>query len=199
MPAEERTMNQTVALFKSITIFEVVLTTVVAVALGVAFWGWTFVYEIAKPLLKIYGLSYLTAGFWIFASVFLSQIVRKPGIAIIASIIAAFVESLLTHWGLMSVVWGVVQGLGAEIIFLAFAYKKWDLKVLVLAALLSAFFSYALDFALYDYGNLNFSFNLIQLFSFLFSAALLAGWLSTVISRRLVRLGLLDQFLIAKE
>jgi len=192
-------MNQTVALFKSITIFEVVLTTVVAVALGVAFWGWTFVYEIAKPLLKIYGLSYLTAGFWIFASVFLSQIVRKPGIAIIASIIAAFVESLLTHWGLMSVVWGVVQGLGAEIIFLAFAYKKWDLKVLVLAALLSAFFSYALDFALYDYGNLNFSFNLIQLFSFLFSAALLAGWLSTVISRRLVRLGLLDQFLIAKE
>lgn len=199
MPAEERTMNQTVALFKSITIFEVVLTTVVAVALGVAFWGWTFVYEIAKPLLKIYGLSYLTAGFWIFASVFLSQIVRKPGIAIIASIIAAFVESLLTHWGLMSVVWGVVQGMGAEIIFFAFAYKKWDLKVLVLAALFSAFFSYSLDFALYDYGNLSFSFNLIQLISFLFSAALLAGWLSAVISRRLVRLGLLDQFLIAKE
>lgn len=192
-------MNQTVALFKSITIFEVVLTTVVAVALGVAFWGWTFVYEIAKPLLKIYGLSYLTAGFWIFASVFLSQILRKPGIAIIASIIAAFVESLLTHWGLMSVVWGVVQGLGAEIIFFAFAYKKWDLKVLVLAALLSAFFSYALDFALYDYGNLSFSFNMVQLISFLFSAALLAGWLSAVISRRLVRLGLLDQFLIAKE
>lgn len=192
-------MNQTVALFKSITIFEVVLTTVVAVALGVAFWGWTFVYEIAKPLLKIYGLSYLTAGFWIFASVFLSQIVRKPGIAIIASIIAAFIESLLTHWGLMSVVWGVVQGLGAEIIFFAFAYKKWDLKVLVLASLLSAFFSYALDFALYDYGNLSFSFNMVQLISFLFSAALLAGWLSAVISRRLVRLGLLDQFLIAKE
>lgn len=192
-------MNQTVALFKSITIFEVVLTTVVAVALGVAFSGWTFVYEIAKPLLKIYGLSYLTAGFWIFASVFLSQILRKPGIAIIASIIAAFVESLLTHWGLMSVVWGVVQGLGAEIIFFAFAYKKWDLKVLVLAALLSAFFSYALDFALYDYGNLSFSFNMVQLISFLFSAALLAGWLSAVISRRLVRLGLLDQFLIAKE
>lgn len=192
-------MNKTVALFKSITIFEVVLTTVVAVALGVAFWGWTFVYEIAKPFLKIYGLSYLTAGFWIFASVFLSQIVRKPGIAIIASIIAAFVESLLTHWGLMSVVWGVVQGLGAEIIFLAFAYKKWDLKVLVLASLLSAFFSYSLDFALYDYGNLSFSFNMIQLISFLFSAALLAGWLSAVISRRLVKLGLLDQFLIAKD
>lgn len=192
-------MNKTVALFKSITIFEVVLTAVVAVALGVAFWGWTFIYEIAKPLLKMYGLSYLTAGFWIFASVFLSQIVRKPGIALIASIIAAFVESLLTHWGLMSVVWGIVQGLGAEIIFLTFAYKKWNLKVLILASVFSAFFSYSLDFALYDYRNLSFSFNMIQLISFLFSASLFAGFLTQVISKRLVRLGLLDQFLIAKE
>lgn len=192
-------MNRTIALYKSITIFEIVLTTVVAVALGVAFWGWTFIYEIAKPLLKLYGLSYLTAGFWIFASVFLSQIVRKPGIALIASIIAAFIESLLTHWGIMSVVWGLVQGLGAEIIFLLFAYRKWDLKVLVLASLLSAFFSYALDFALYDYRNLSLSFNLIQMISFLFSAAMLAGVLSMVVSKRLVRLGLLDQFLIAKE
>src|SRR6476619_640995 len=98
--------QNTLSLFKSITIFEIVLTAVVAVALGVAFWGWTFVYEIAKPLLKIYGLSYLSAGFWIFSSVFLSQIGRKPGIALVASIIAAFIESLLTHWGMMSVVWG---------------------------------------------------------------------------------------------
>ena len=100
-------MNKIIALFKSITIFEMVLTTVVAVALGVSFWGWTFIYEIAKPFLKISGLSYLAAGFWIFASVFLSQIVRKPGIAIIASVIAAFVESLLTHWGIVSVLWNI--------------------------------------------------------------------------------------------
>ena len=127
MPAEERIMNKTLALFKSLTIFEIVLTTVLAVALGVAFWGWTFVYEIAKPFLKVSGLSYSVAGFWIFASVFLSQIIRKPGIAIIASVIAAFIESLLTHWGIMSVLWGLVQGLGAEVIFFLFFYKKWDL------------------------------------------------------------------------
>ena len=199
MPAEERIMNRTIALFKSLTIFEIVLTTVVAVALGVAFWGWTFVYEIAKPFLKVYGLGYLTAGFWIFASVFLSQIVRKPGIAIIASIIAAFIESLLTHWGLMSVTWGLVQGLGAEIIFFAFAYKKWDLKVVILATLLSAFLSYSLDFYLYDYRSLSVSFNLIQLISFLLSSLFLAGVFSKIVTKRLVRLGLLDQFLIAKE
>ena len=186
-------------LFKSITIFEIVLTMVVAVALGVAFWGWTFVYEIAKPFLKVSGLSYSVAGFWIFASVFLPQIVRKPGIALIASIVAAFVESLLTHWGIMSIAWGLVQGLGAEIIFLSFSYKKWDLKVLVLASSLSAIFSYGLDYYIYDYQNLNFQFKLIQVISYLISAIFLAGFLSQKLSRRLLNLGLLDQFLIAKE
>ncbi|MBC7539460.1 MAG: ECF transporter S component [Bacteriovorax sp.] len=192
-------MNKIIALFKSITIFEIVLTTVVAAALGVSFWGWTFIYEIAKPALKVSGLSYLVAGFWIFASVFLSQIVRKPGIALIASIIAAFVESLLTHWGIMSVLWGIVQGLGAEVIFMLFLYKKWNLKVLIMASALSAIFSYTLDFSIYDYKNLSLGFNLIQLISFIGSSVFLAGVLSDIVSKRLLKLGLLDQFLIAKN
>lgn len=192
-------MNKIISSFKSITIFEIVLTTVVAVGLGVAFWGWTFVYEILKPLLKLSGLSYLSAGFWIFASVFLPQIIRKPGIAIVASVIAAFVESLLTHWGIMSVSWGLVQGLGAELVFLVFAYKKWDRWIIVLASIFSAVFSYALDFFIYDYQNLNLQLNLMQLISFILSAAVLSGLLSASVTQRLVRLGLLDQFKVAKD
>jgi energy-coupling factor transport system substrate-specific component len=169
------------------------------VALGVAFWGWTFVYEILKPALKPLGMSYLSAGFWIFSGVFLAQVVRKPGIALIASIIAAFVESMITQWGLMSVVWGIVQGLGAEVIFLFFAYKKWDVKILVLAAIVSALFSYILDYFYYNYNQLSLNFNLVQLVSFLISSAILAGLLSELVSKRLVKLGLLDQFLVARE
>ena len=199
MPAKERTMTKISELFKSITIFEMVLTTVVAVALGVSFWGWTFVYEIAKPVLKVSGLSYLVAGFWILASVLLSQIIRKPGIAIIASVIAAFFESLLTHWGIMSVLWGLVQGLGAELIFIFFLYRKWDLKVLILASAMSATLSYSLDFYLYDYKNLSLGFNLTQFISFIVSSIFLAGFFSEILTKRLVKLGLLDQFLIAKN
>ena len=199
MPAKERTMTKISELFKSITIFEMVLTTVVAVALGVSFWGWTFVYEIAKPVLKVSGLSYLVAGFWILASGLLSQIIRKPGIAIIASVIAAFVESLLTHWGIMSVLWGLVQGLGAELIFIFFLYRKWDLKVLILASAMSATLSYSLDFYLYDYKNLSLGFNLTQFISFIVSSIFLAGFFSEILTKRLVKLGLLDQFLIAKN
>lgn len=184
---------------RSITVFEIVLTLVLAVALGVAFWGWTFVYDLAKPALKLLGLSYLVAGFWMLASVFIPYIVRKPGVAIVASVMAAFVESLLTHWGLMSLLWGLVQGLGAEIVFLIFSYRRWNLGVLILAAALSAFFSYGLDYFLYDYGALNLKLNLLQLGSFIISAVFFAGVLSFLLGKRLVRLGILDQFLIAKD
>jgi energy-coupling factor transport system substrate-specific component len=188
-----------VSSFKSITIFEIVLTLVLAVALGVAFWGWTFVYDLAKPFLKLSGLSYLVAGFWILASILVPHIVRKPGIALMASIMAAFVESLLTRWGLMSVVWGIVQGLGAEIIFFAFSYRKWNLTVLMLASALSAVLSYTLDFFLYDYKSLSLNFNLLQLGSFVISAVVFAGIMSFLLGKRLVKLGILDQFLIAKD
>lgn len=185
--------------FKSITIFEIVLTLVLAVALGVAFWGWTFVYDLAKPFLKVAGLSYLVAGFWMLASILIPYIVRKPGIAIIASVMAAFVESLLTHWGLMSLLWGLVQGFGAEIIFLLFAYRKWNIAVLMVAATLSTLFSYTLDYFIYDYGALSLRFNLLQLSTFILSSVFFAGVLSYLLGRRLVRLGILDQFLIGKD
>jgi len=192
-------LEQIKSLFKSLTIFELVLTAVVAVAIGVAFWGWTFVYEIAKPFLKASGLNYLTAGFWIFASVFLSKIVQKPGVAILASVIAAFVESLLTQWGLMSVLWGLLQGVGAEVVFLLFLYRKWDLKVLILAALTSTLASFSLDYVMYDYHARSIQLNLLQIISYGLSSVFFAAYLSHSFANRLTRLGLLDHFLIAKE
>ncbi len=184
---------------RSLTIFEIVLTLVLAASLGVAFWGWTFVYDLAKPFLKVAGLSYLVAGFWILASIFIPNIIRKPGVALAASLMAAFVESLLTHWGLMSLVWGLVQGLGAEIVFFLFSYRKWNLMVLMLATILSTIFSFGLDYFYYAYNTLSPLFNIIQFTSYLVSSLLFAGLLSFYLSKRLVRLGLLDQFLVSKE
>jgi energy-coupling factor transport system substrate-specific component len=199
MPAQGKDMKNIIESFKSLTIFEIVLTLVLAVALGVSLWGWTFVYDLFKPFLKIYGLQYLTAGFWIFVSIFVSFIVRKPGIAIIASVMAAFVESLLTRWGLISVLWGISQGLGAEIIFFCFSYKKWNLHVLILAAILSSIFSYGLSYIFYDYASLSLAINITQLTTFIFSSTILAGLLSYNVGLRLKRLGLLEQFLISAD
>ncbi len=191
-------LSASIKSFKSLTLFEIVLTFVLAVALGVAFWGWTFVYELAKPALKVMGLSYLTAGFWIMASILIPAIIRKPGVAILASIMAAFVESMITHWGLMSLMWGLVQGLGAEIIFFIFAYRRWNIVILSFAAALSATLSYGLDYFIYGYHSIDLKLNILQLGSFILSAIFFAAISSDLLSKRLLRLGILDQFLIAK-
>lgn len=187
-----------VQLFRSITLQEWITTAVIAAALGVAYWGWTLVYEATKPFLKPFGLKYLTSGLWILGSVFLSDLIRKPGIALFASIVAAFVESLITQWGMSAVIYGVVQGIGAELVFFFFGYKIWSLPVLSLAAAVSAFFSYTYDYLTNDYASLSTGLNLLQVTSFMLSAVVLGAFLSRYLSNRLFKTGLLDNFLIAK-
>jgi energy-coupling factor transport system substrate-specific component len=198
MPSSVRALssNSALQLIKDYNIFEMVFICVSAVALGVAFWGWTFAYEVSKPLLKLVGLNYLAAGFWIFASVFVSLIVRRPFVAILASMIAAGVEGVITHWGLMALVWGLVQGLGAEVIFASTGYRKWSLPIVVLAATASASASYLLDYFYYGYSQLAMQLQITQYLSFVISSALLAGYLSYYLVERLRKLNLLNRFLV---
>lgn len=182
-------------LFKNYTIFEMVFICVSSVALGVAFWGWTFAYEITKPALRLIGLNYLAAGFWIFASVFTPMIVRRPFVAIIASVIAAGVEGVITHWGAMALVWGLVQGLGAEMVFAAAGYRKWSLYMVVIAAMMSTTASFILDYFYYGYSQMAIQLQLTQYLSFVVSSTVLAGVLSYVLVERLKNLNLLNRFL----
>ncbi|AZZ38365.1 hypothetical protein CIK05_12010 [Bdellovibrio sp. qaytius] len=190
--AQTTTIQQ---LLKNYTIFEMVFICVSSVALGVAFWGWTFAYEITKPALKLVGLNYLAAGFWIFASIFTPMIVRRPFVAIIASVIAAGVEGVITHWGAMALVWGLVQGLGAEAVFASTGYRKWNLTTVVVASMISATASFVLDYFYYGYSQMATQLQITQYLSYVISSALLAGFLSYVLVERLKKLNLLNRFL----
>lgn len=190
-----RTQTTIQQLLKNYTIFEMVFICVSSVALGVAFWGWTFAYEITKPALKLVGLNYLAAGFWIFASVFTPLIVRRPFVAIIASVIAAGVEGVITHWGAMALVWGLVQGLGAEVIFAATGYRKWSLYIVVAASMMSATASFVLDYFYYGYSQMALTLQVTQYLSFVVSSVVLAGFLSYILVQRLKKLNLLNRYL----
>lgn len=188
-----------ISLTKNTTIFETVFTAVVSSSLGVMFWGWTFVYDILKPFLKVLGLNYAIAGIWVISAILVPAIIRRPGIAIMAALISAFVESLFTHWGLISLSSGLAQGLGAEIIFCFFLYRRWDFPVLVLASMSSAALSYLSDYFIYDYAHLSKIIVAIQFTSFLVSSVFLSAYLSSYIVKRLKRLGVLNRFLIMKN
>lgn len=188
-----------ISLAKETTVFETVFTTVVAAAFGVMFWGWTFVYDVLKPFLKVFGLNYLVAGLWVISAILVASIIRRPGIAIIAALISAFVESLFTHWGLISITSGLAQGVGAEFIFFLFYYKRWDLPVIIMASISSAALSYLTDYFLYEYSSLSHTIITIQFFSFLVSAIFFSGFLTNYLINRLKKLGVLNRFLIMKK
>lgn len=179
-------------------VFELVLTTVVSVAIGISFWAWTFIYEFAKPFLKIFGLKYLASGYWLFASIFLPYIIRRPGAALLASLVASMIEAMLTKWGLMNLIWGLVQGLSAEIIFALFRYRVWNYLTLSLAILNCVIFSYALNFVFYDYGALPIELNIIQFVSYFISGLAFAVWPTVWVTRKLIRTGLLNQFEVVR-
>jgi len=176
-------------------ITEIVTLVVLPAALGVLWWGWTVVDAAASPLLKPLGLSYLTAGFWFTGGTLIPFVVRKPGAALIGEVLAAALESLLTSWGITALLWGAVQGLGAELIFLAFRYKRFDLWTLVLAGALSGLFSWGIDFFWSSYWTLSPWVWAVQIASVVVSGVVLAGLVSWLLGKGLVKTGVLRNLL----
>lgn len=116
---------------------DIIVTVVIAVAVGVIFWGvaaiwgvfelWTVAFP---PLVGLFG------GIWVLAGPLAGIIVRKPGAALIAETLAAAVEAVLgSHFGATAIISGLLQGAGAEIVFLAVLYRKWNLPVMLLSGL----------------------------------------------------------------
>jgi energy-coupling factor transport system substrate-specific component len=113
---------------------DIIVVSVLAVAFGVVFWAWgTYVWNWAS-FMGPQAESLLT-GVWLLPAVVCPLIVRKPGAAIFAEVVAAFVSAMLgSYWGLDTLVSGLLQGAGAEIVFLLFMYRSWTPVVAVLAA-----------------------------------------------------------------
>lgn len=183
--------------FRHLDIPELVFTTVSSVAIGVVFWGWTFLDALVSPFLATFGFRFLFAGFWMVSCVFAPFVIRKPGVAILASVFAAAIEGLLARWGLTAVLWGLAQGLGAELVFAALRYRVWNRFSLCLASMAATAGGYVLSYVHGSYGMLSLSFNVVQFAVALGSSILLSGLFTYSLVTKLVQSGLLTQFAIS--
>lgn len=186
------------ALARSITLYEILSTVMVSVVLGVFMWGWTFIYDLLKVFLDNTPISYFTSGFWLIPGLLIPFIMRKPGLGLLASVVAAFVQGLITQWGLGAVVYGILQGFGAEIMFLMFFYRRFDMLSLFLAGISSAFLSYGYDYLKYDYAALGPINSGLQLLAFSTSSFLFAALPTIYLANRLKKAGVLNSFLLVK-
>ncbi|MFD1859387.1 ABC transporter permease [Aeromicrobium camelliae] len=182
---------------------DLVTIATLGVAFGVVFWAWGKLYE---PLsnLALFAFppsSALLGGVWLMAGVVGGLIVRKPGAAFATEFIAAAVSTLIvggTQWGFSVFASGFFQGLGAELIFLAFFYRRFGLVVAAAAGALSAAFESVYEWYSY-YSDWSFGYQLAHLGFFVVSGIVVAGVGGWALTRALATAGVLDSFAAGRE
>ena len=172
-------------------------------ALGVAFWGWGVFYNGPITALKIgYApLMGLFSGPWFLAGVVGGLVVRRPGAALFCEVVAALVSMLPgTEWGATVLISGVLQGLGAELVFAIFGYKVFSVGVAALAGALSAPLPWAFEVMSLPaggggwYAEWVLRDKVVYLGALVVSGAVLAGIVGWLLVRALARAGALSAF-----
>ena len=182
-------------------VVDLVTATAIAAASGLVFWMWDFICTAPLTLFGAVtpGFEGILNAFWLFAGPLAAIIIRKPGAAVYADTVAAMLELLLgNQWGAGgSLVVGIMQGVGAELGFALLAYRVWNLASTMLSGALAG-----LGCGIYywitnpGWGVLRAS---VYLATSVVSGALIAGGLSWVLYRMLMKTGALDHFASGRQ
>jgi len=182
---------------------DLVTIAVLGVAFGVIFWGWGKLYEplSAAAVFSFPPSSGLLAGPWLIAGVVGGLIIRRPGAAFATEFIAAAVSTVViggTQWGFSVFASGLMQGLGAELAFLLFAYRRYTLGAACLAGALAATLESVYEWFFY-WADWGFDYKLAYLGFFVASGVVVAGIGGWLLVRALAKAGVLDSFGAGRE
>jgi len=174
---------------------DIVVTAAIAVAFGVVYWAWGVLFTgTTAAFAFLPPAQYILSGVWLVAGVLAGLIVRKPGAALFAEIVAASISILLgSPWSLDVALSGLYQGAGAELAFAIFRYRRWDVVAALLAALLAGVGEWLHDIPLY-YAATPLPEQLLLGVFMLVSALAIAGIGTWWLFRALVQTGVLAQF-----
>lgn len=118
-------------------VVDIVIVAVLGVAIGVVFWGWNIVYSpISTVFAAFQPLQGLVGGVWLLGGTIGGLVIRKPGAAFVCELIAALVSMVLgSQFGPLVVVSGLLQGIGAELIFVLTRYRVFTIWTAILSGL----------------------------------------------------------------
>lgn len=183
-------------------VVDIIVASILAVACGLVFVFWNsvgYAWFMAMDALTP-GLGGLATGIWLAGGVIGALVIRKPGAAIYVETLAATVSAVFgSQWGPETLYSGLAQGLGAEIVFAIFLYRRFSLTVAALGGIGAAIGAFVLE--LFTSANIakSLEFNLIYLTCLVISGAILAGALSFFAVKALAKTGALDRFAVGRE
>ncbi|TDB69621.1 ECF transporter S component [Micromonospora sp. KC723] len=175
---------------------DIVVAAVIAVAFGVIFWAWGLVWKATDPLFaSVPATQAIMYGVWLVPAVLGGLVIRKPGAALFCEAVAATVSALLgSEWGGITIVQGLIQGVGAELAFAALRYRSFRLPVAVLAGALTGLSAAVFDFVVWNVEYDLASYRLPYAALTVLSATVVAGVGGWYLTRALAGTGVLDRF-----
>jgi energy-coupling factor transport system substrate-specific component len=174
---------------------DIVVTAIIGVAFGVVFWAWSLAwYGPFAPLDATPPLRELLYAVWLIPAVLAPLIVRLPGAALFAEVVAASLSALMgSAWGVDTLVSGVMQGLGAEVVFAITRYRSWSISTLAAAAIGSAAAAWIHDWVVY-YSAIALELQLLRGLAMAISAVVFVAYGSLLLARALRQAGVLQGF-----
>ena len=174
---------------------DILVTALVGVAFGVVFWAWGLAWTAFEPLNLVFPvLRDALYAVWLVPAVLAPLIVRKPGAAVFAEMVAAGVSAILgSQWGVDTLLSGFVQGAAAELVFAMVLYRSFAFPILAVAAVASAAAAWIHDWALY-YAEVGTDLQLARGVLMAISAVVIVAGGSVVLERALRRAGVLEGF-----
>ena len=181
-------------------VVDIAVVSVIGVASAVIYWVVALVTTAPWGVLEaiVPGLAGIFNGLWLFAAPLAAVIVRKPGAAIYAEVVAGVLEALLgNQWGgLDTFAIALVQGVG----FAVFAYRKWNVGTMLLSGALSGVACWGYSFFTHLQAiDIAGSYGIVYLIATIVSGALVAGLLMWYLYIAIAKTGALDKFVSGRE
>ncbi|GAA1722778.1 ECF transporter S component [Fodinicola feengrottensis] len=172
---------------------DIVVTAIVGVVFGAVFFGWGPVYSLLSvPLKGVAPLTGLLSGVWFIPAVLAPLLVRRPGAALFAELLGAVVEMVMGgQYGFATLLSGLAQGLGAELVFFAFRYRSYSLPTALLAGAASGLGCAIVD-VIVSYAGFDLGWKATYTVACMVGGLVLAGLVSWLIARGLSATGVLS-------
>lgn len=180
---------------------DIVVAAVIAVAFGVIFWAWGLLWRAVDPAFAFFPAGQAVMyGVWLVPAVLGGLVIRKPGAALFCEAVAATISALLgSEWGGITIVQGLIQGLGAELAFAAFRYRSFRLPTALLAGALTGLGAALFDFFVWNVDYALGSYRIPYALLTVVSAMIIAGAGGWYLTRALAGTGALDRFPAARD
>ena len=174
---------------------DIVIAAVIGVAFGVVFWAWGLAWSALDPVFAFAPVvKDLFYAVWLVPAVLAPYIIRKPGAALFAEVVAASVSAILgSQWGVDTLLSGALQGGAAELVFAFTLYRSWSFPVLAMAAVASAAAAWLHDWVLY-YPEVDPTLQLLRGLMMGISAVVIVAGGTVALTRSLRQAGVLEGF-----